>query len=323
MNSAKLDMWTEISKRHAGFIAALERRDAQAVSDSLLNVCNSPLVMGFENNSLGGEDHTRFLKLNVVDKFLALAESLGVVTVQCPEQGPWGRQDFPVDEILAGIRDNVPFDIAAPKAGGGSFGLRTEIGILTERNLQAISSALRVERLLEGRTRKSVAEIGGGLGALTFYISKCGAEHVSLFDLPIVSILQGYFLMKSLGPAQVHLWGESGDSAARVRVLPGWALPSTPDGEFTLVINQDSLPEIDRDVALNYLELIRAKAIDYFVSINQESRAPNGDHGQQSVVFELIDEVGGYRRLSREKDWMREGYVAETYRVCGGARGEA
>lgn len=315
MSRALLDMWTETSKYHAEFSAALERRDVETVSHFLLNACNTPLAIGFENTILGSNDHKQFLELNVVDKFLALAESLGCLSVQCPEQGKWGYRSLDVDNLFAQIQARIPFDLTPPRAGGGSYGLRTKGGsIFTERNLQAISTALRVHRLLEGAQRKVVAEIGGGIGALTYYLAKAGMDATYLFDLPIVSILQGYFLMKSHGPEQVCLWGEEAHQA-RVKLFPWWAFETIPEKLFTLVVNQDSMPEIDKDISLNYLSLIKRKATDYFLSINQEGRAPNIENRNQSVIYELVDAVGGFRRLSRERDWMREGYIAETYQI--------
>ena len=223
MSRTLLDMWAEISRYHAAFSAALERRDVEEVSSSLLNVCNTPLAIGFENTILGSNDHKQFLKLNVVDKFLALGESLGCLPFQCPEQGKWGYRTLDVDDLFARIQARMPFDLAPPEAGGGSYGLRTKSGIYTERNLQAISTALRVHRLLEGAPRKVVAEIGGGIGALTYYLAKAGMDTTYLFDLPIVSILQGYFLMKSHGPEQVCLWGEDA-IRAQSKFFPGGPL---------------------------------------------------------------------------------------------------
>jgi hypothetical protein len=136
-----------------------------------------------------------------------------------------------------------------------------------------------------------------------------------LFDLPIVSILQGYFLMKSYGPEQVCLWGEEEAHQARVNVCPWWAFETIPEKLLTMVVNQDSMPEIDKDISLNYLNLIKKKATDYFLSVNQEARDLNINNSNQSVIFELVDAAGGFRRLSRERDWMREGYVAETYQI--------
>lgn len=314
MSRALLDIWAEISKCHAAFRAALERRDHEKVSHHLLNMCNTPLVIGFENTILGSKDHQQFLQLNVIDKLMALADALGCTTVQCPEQGPWGYRRLDVDGLFAQIESRIPFDVTAPKAGGGSYGLLTRAGVLTERNLQAISTVLRVHRLLEEAPRKSVAEIGGGIGALTYYLAKAGMDSTHLFDLPIVSVVQGYFLMKSLGAEQVCLWGEEA-SQARVSVSPWWAFETMPDQLFTLVVNQDSMPEIDREISLGYLKLIKRKATDYFLSINQEAQAPNRENRRQSVIHELVDAVGGFRRLSRERDWMREGYVAETYQI--------
>ena len=64
----------------------------------LLNIGQSELAVGFENSS-GTEDYNAYLARNAVDKLLALAEALGCLPVQCPEQGEWGYPSIDLDAL--------------------------------------------------------------------------------------------------------------------------------------------------------------------------------------------------------------------------------
>lgn len=66
------------------------------------------------------------------------------------------------------------------------------------------------------------------------------------------------------------------------------------------------------ETAAMYIARIRAIA-PLFCSINQEAAAPNTDAFRQVVVPDLVARDGGYRRLSRNLFWMRDGYVEEIY----------
>lgn len=310
------DLWKHICQGHALLEAALGSRDVEIVSEMMLNVCNTPgLTVGFENSVPNAtEEYKQFLSLNLVDKLIALGESLGCIPVQCPEQGMWGYEKLNVNELVELIQARLPFDLTAPIAGGGVFGLETQYGILSERNLQAVYTAAKAHNLLDGSKKKIVCEIGGGIGSLTYYLAKAGMAEISLYDLPTVSIIQGYYLAKSLGLESVWFYGEV-PRPCQIRILPYWSLDSAPDKYFSLAINQDSLPEIDRTIALSYCKLLSKICDGYFLSINQEGQGGNTDGHHQSVVYELIESVGGFQRIQRNPDWMRGGYVSEVYKI--------
>lgn len=307
------DMWREITKGHAMFVDALDRRDSTRVSEMLLNIYQTPLAVGFENGG-GDPSWNLYLKMNATDKFLALAEALGCISVQCPEQGEWGYDKVDFEDIRRRVQSRIPFDISPPCAAGGTLGIRFSDGILSERNLQAIHMALQALDVLDGSDRNVVAEIGGGMGSLTLYLARANVDEVSLYDLPTGSIVQGWYLLKNLGTDAVWLNGEP-PRASKVRVLPFWQLDRAPDDYFCLVVNQDSLPEIDPNIAAHYIRLIWQKTLGHFLHVNQEGRGGNLGGHRQSVVFELVENIGGFRRVRRCRDWMREGYVSETYRI--------
>jgi putative sugar O-methyltransferase len=170
-------------------------------------------------------------------------------------------------------------------------------------------AAARANSFLLESSQRTVCEIGGGLGVLAFYLAKTCSKSVTVADLPIVSIIQGYYLMKSLGPEIVHLAGEDG-TAAKVNIIPYWELDDIPEKSISIFVNIDSIPEIDTDIAERYARLINNKGSDLFFSINHETRFNN-----QNVVQDLVERAGGFRRVHRSPHWMMRGYVEEIYRI--------
>jgi putative sugar O-methyltransferase len=314
------DMWAHISRGHEEFRTALSARDYARVSEMLLHVATGPLVVGYMNyepyDRLRDDAQARVREAkHFADKLLALSESLGCSPVQCVEQGAWGYTSIDFDSTIAAIERRIGFEIAPPRAGGGSFGLRMDSSVLCMKDLHAIYTSMRVRGVLAESSEKAVAEIGGGTGTLAYYLVKAGLRRVSVFDLPIVSILQGYYLMRSLGQNKVWLHGEP-QSEAVARVRPHWALADEPDKSIDLFVNQDSLPEIELAAARSYIRLIHAKGRNFFLSINQEGQALDTFCLPQSVVYQLVEENGGFERSYRFPHWMRAGYVEELYRIC-------
>lgn len=319
VNELNADMWAFISKAHEPFRRALAEGNAAVVAQMLLDVATGSLVVGYMNyepyDRLRASRVARIREgVQFVDKLLALSESLGCSPVQCPEQGVWGFDAVDVAETFAKIEARLGFDLAPPAAGGGSFGAKIGPAIMCLKDIHAIYTASQARNLLKASPQKSVAEIGGGTGTLAYYLIKAGLPSVSVFDLPIVSVVQAYYLIRSLGAENVWLFGEA-PSPAPARVLPHWALRDEPAKSFALFINQDSMPEIERNAALEYLALIKAKGQSIFLSINQEGQAPDQLLNPQSVVYQLVEASGGFERLYRFPHWMRAGYVEELYRI--------
>ena len=73
---------------------------------------------------------------------------------------------------------------------------------------------------------------------------------------------------------------------------------------YDLVLNVDSLTEIDETVAKEYWVLIRKKA-KKFLSINHEA---NG-----FTVAGLIESDSGIKNTCRSPYWLRGGYIEEVW----------
>jgi hypothetical protein len=205
--------------------------------------------------------------------------------------------------------------LPAPRAGGGLFGVQTAHGVYGFGDTTGMRAALRVQELLEtsgAGAEVTVCEIGGGLGVLAYYATLMGPKRYRIYDLPTVSLLQAYFLMRSLGEDRVWLWGEGGRAADGVALYPHWTFAeyAAPTQVF---VNQDSMTEINLPEARAYVAGIARARPDYFLSINEEATAPDSVGGVKHRVSDLMDAHPEMRRVYRCRDWMRKGWVEELY----------
>jgi hypothetical protein len=84
---------------------------------------------------------------------------------------------------------------------------------------------------------------------------------------------------------------------------------------FDLSLNQDSFPEIDAGLVGLFLKEIRRTTRALFLSINHEAQSDMTETEKQLNLSAMLKGDVGYRRLSRKKYWLREGYAEELYRV--------
>ena len=170
-----------------------------------------------------------------------------------------------------------------------------------------------------GATSDSVvAEIGGGYGCLAYLFYGAGFHHYAIYDLPWVNTLQGYFLIRSLPPGSVRLYGE-GDGS--LQVMPHWCFHRLPKRSVDYVINTNSMPEMNPDTAREYLVRIRELVRGSFLSINQEAQVQLSldtvDYDAQNWIARMVEEVGGFRVVSRMPYWMFPGYAEEIFEPVG------
>jgi hypothetical protein len=159
---------------------------------------------------------------------------------------------------------------------------------------------------------RTVVEIGAGYGAMAYWAVRLNTiDRYTIVDLPIVNVLQGYFLSKAIG--EVTLFGEP---QGRIAVLPNTALGEI-ETPVDLVINKDSMPEMPEDAMLEYLTWARSSCRSFF-SYNQEARADFQGEKQNNVPHG-VETVGGFELVRRDASWVRRGYVEEIYRVGNAA----
>jgi hypothetical protein len=235
--------WAEwsINSGFMNFGEVLESRSVQNVSEILLKVCTTPLVSGFNSyhrfTAIAQDEHARmFESYLTIDRILSLAESVGAAYPQCPYQGCWGYHDLDATALVNRIKLRIPFDISPPKAGGGAFGMQTVDGIISSSDILAIYVANSANSILSDCSQKTICEIGGGSGTLACYLARTCAESIMIADLPIVSVIQGYYLMKSVEPKSVNLSGEPAAPEQKIRLIPYWGLMIFPENRFLCLL---------------------------------------------------------------------------------------
>jgi hypothetical protein len=307
------DVWTAIVARHQNFVDLLTSGDLVAGANILALMFASPLTHGFEQfdgmyeqivANPATQQHVRQLAF---DRLLSLAASLRAIPVQTVEQGDFlpYLQEHP-DTLLDRIEGKIERKIRAPHFHGGLFGLQTKRGLFTDRSFTAIYVALRLRELLSPIKNPRICEIGGGAGYVAYFCNSLGLADYTIVDLPTVSAVQAYFLAQNLGADRISLSGES-SGPDLVKMISADDFSAR---EFDVIVNVDSFPEMSGPIMRGYLG---RSGFRYLLSINQEAMAQRSADERQERVGDVIEEIGGFRRLSRFPFWMRPGYVEELY----------
>ena len=318
----RVDVWSDIAQRQQSFASVLARADAGELAAYLCNVSRHDASDGISQGAVEFDRISRdasyrgYVALMAKDKLVALAEAVGALAVENPEQGAYGTNlQRDAGELVDLIGTRLGFEITPPDVDGGLLKLDTGRGLFGERDANAIYTAWLLAGQLAGRERTRVCEIGGGTGRVAYWSHRLGLTAYTIVDLPQVNVIQGYYALKTLPAEQVRLYGEPppADGGDRLTILPAHAIAEIREPSFDLVLNQDSFPEINRATVVEYLDWIRATCTGWFVSINHESR-PRAHGVQLLSVPETIAGVGGFTLEQRSPYWLRKGYVVERYR---------
>jgi hypothetical protein len=311
-------MWDKIEGKNANFLTALAKGSKRDAGALLTRLFQSNIIWGlgkFDDaliaDMLRVPDRSH-AQLRITDALVSLAQAVGAYGLTSVEQqgveGHLAALRIDLEKVLADVENLSGLDVSAPRVGA-SYGCRISDKFVT---IDSLLHSYSVHRLLQlGATRDTrVMEIGGGFGCLAQLAFRAGLQQYSIFDLPWVNAIQGYYLIMSLPKGSVRLYGES---AGTLEVNPFWTFEKLPDRSVQFLVNTDSMPEMGRETALNYIKQIRRVLAGLFLSTNQEAKANNAGFGLQNSVAELVREVGGLRTRSRSLYWMRQGYVEEVF----------
>jgi hypothetical protein len=322
------DIWSAIRGLQARFFTILESGDPKALAAYLCNMSRHDATIGISQGD--GEyrwittspEYEYFRALLIKDKLVSFAEAVGAIRCECPEQGPWGEHlNADIDVLLHALEECVGISLAPPEIDGGLFKIPAGSGLLHDRDLHAQFAAWSMREI--AGPNATICEIGGGVGRAAYWAQRFGLGPYTILDRPHVNVLQAYYLLKSLPMDQVRLFGETLDNP-RVTVWPYFEKRRITPDAVDIVFNQDSLPEIHRDAALDYIAWARQISPRWFYSINQEAAVaytqnfgePAGESDpKQNVVGALVTEAHGFRRVMRAPYWLRKGYTSELYQI--------
>ena|SRR5665213_164740 len=315
--------WAQLLDMHYHKLAeALERADAYDLAELLASMFRQKITSGFmmqaDVSATRSWLGSRILSIKSLDALVSLAEALGAILVDGPEMRAAGLVfDESLATLLTRVDQRLGFRVAFPHIGA-PFGLSVDGRLITLETPEQIYAAVRLDHAINTHiaTRSveqlRVVEIGGGYGALCYWYlhMKPSISSYTIVDLPIVNVLQGYFLSRA--GISVSFYGEK---RAQVAILPTGALVQI-ESPFGVLVNKDSMPEMPHDTMKRYLEWGRTHCDGLFYSYNAEAGL-NFLGSRGGCVGEAVDQVGGFRRLRRDPSWLRRGYVEEIYsRSC-------
>jgi len=332
-DKAKVDndtsaLWAKGVEMYYGKLAStLETKNPDKLAVALSSMFRERFVYGLASGDLVEHSFSkigsRIWSLKYQDNVIALAEFLGVVRAESTQQGVkvHGLKDG-LDAVVARIEEAIGMSMDFPDVGA-PYGVRANKALITMEHPEHIYVALRIHNAIrdylgERNGKKlDLMEIGAGVGDLACWIVKLQriAVHTyTIIDLPIVNVMQGYFLSKALGASKVSLHGEPAREGAVMFVLPTFAIDSMAHQDFDVLINQNSMPEMSEQIVENYIRFAKSHVSGIFFSYNHE--AYSIVYGKpQVLVPEVVARVKGFQRLSRNTSWVRSGYVEETYKV--------
>lgn len=318
------DLWSIIGRNHKVLTDLCKNRDVDNFRLLISKLATTVLVQGFCNYSpfaglLNNKEAMSREAIHFIDKLLSLGESMCVIPVLNPEQGVFHLEDPNINEILQGVFHNNGSFLSPPIGVGGVFGLKTSLGVYSLKDLGGRYTSMLLNKTLTTNTFNRINEIGSGLGVTPYWfyiLNSCPSSGYHIFDLPSVSIMQAAFLMTSLNEDKVVLANETTHSelSSCIYLNPYWKVFDN-DYENTLWLNQDSLPEIEIQVATSYLNKIAGSRNSAFLSINQEALAPDGIGGRQFRVTDLTKQYKSLSKIYRCRDFLRHGYTEEYYLI--------
>jgi len=295
----------------------LSEADAHALASDLAALGRSEAAQGFfggagqHRRCAGDPAFAQVLAAWTHDKTLSLAEAVGAVRMELPENGAWGETIMmPTADLFAAIEAKLGLDLSPPAHVGAYLGVAAGDRVLQMRVLEAIYAAWRLKQLADEHDFTTVCEIGAGAGLTAYYAVLLGIPRYLIIDLPTMNAVQAYMLAGSSVGDRVVLSGEQQEGA--IRILPPDAFCGPEPGAVDLLYNQDSLPEIEPHAARAYLTDAHRIGVRLFLSINQEAHLPTAS-GRQTSVGELVTDAGGFTLRSRHRHWLRQGYAEELY----------
>lgn len=305
-------MWQYIfNNSHMAIHQVFKNGQLNAATDILRYPAKTDLFYGIDNlsSSFMYVYQNPDVPINVarenLDKLMRFAEGIGALPLDNPEENFGPAISYDAETVVKLIEQTINLDLSFPNPYPYEYGVLTSKGVISYRVPQALYQAWKIKQLVKNVKNPRVLEIGAGLGRTAYYAKLFGIQDYTIIDLPMTALCSGYFLGRSLGDEFVVLYGENlEDSENKVKILtPNDFLNGTKN--YDLIINVDSMTEMDPTMAKAYFEKIRAST-KTFLSINHEINL--------FTVADLIRECNSVLETSRHPYWLRQGYVEELVR---------
>jgi hypothetical protein len=256
-------MWAEITRRNASVHDAL-LADDDRLQEILRDPGRSDLFYGFhslfasrtELLRSSGAEQRQATSDALFQEILRLCQALGARRLHNPEavqdHRSYGEADEQLGTALAALDSSFGTKVTFPNPYPDEFGILTSRGVASYRAIHAIYQAHRLRQLADVHGGR-ILEIGAGLGRTVGYGRNLGLRQCTIIDLPLANVAQASFLGAILGPESVSLLGEEPKSDSIRIATPEWLSKCGED--FDIVLNVDSMTEMDRKFADEYAVL--------------------------------------------------------------------
>ncbi|MBT6716887.1 MAG: putative sugar O-methyltransferase [Nitrospina sp.] len=313
-----------LREKYGKLSSVLESGDPKILASTLSSMFREQFVYGLAYGDLFKHSTStlgnKIWSLKYRDDLIALAEYLGVVRNESPQQGriaPTLNENL--DSLVKNIESHLKISMNFPDVGA-PYGILANGSLIAMEHPEHIYAALRLHHAItnyldeDNNKKLHLVEIGGGYGGLGHWIRALGRtplQSYTIIDLPMVNVLQGYFLSKAFHPSDVCFFGESPTTETLYHVLPTISFESISHS-VDILINENSMPEMTDQIVEGYIRTAKDKVTGMFFSYNHEAFATaSGVH--HVLVSEIVNRVGGFERMARNVSWVRNGYVEETY----------
>lgn len=302
-------MWQHIfNQNHQHLHEIIKKGAFDAAAAILRHPCDSDLFYGIDNlchsfqNLFQNPQSAKNYADVCLDGMVRFGEAIGAFPLDNPESYYASPIIYQINTVISHLEQFLNLSLVFPNPYKNEYGVQSTKGIISARVPQALYQAWKIKQLVKDIKNPRVLEIGAGVGRTAYYAHLMGIKDYTIIDLPFTALCSGYFLGRTLGENQVIFHGENRNETENlIKVL-------TPDDfinddiKYDLIINVDSMTEMDPAMARAYLKKI-ASSTNMFLSINHEFNP--------ITVLNLVKEIIPSTLIFRHPYWLRQGYVEE------------
>jgi hypothetical protein len=263
-------------------------------------------------------DYLRDYGLQWHDLLVATAFAVGALPLPNPQDMSqrWERcLEVDADAVIPLIEKRTGMKVSFPDVGGAFGGEANGRAFPIVAFMHLLVSV--VIRMLMFDGAKTIVEVGGGFGGLAYFVTQQLRTRYLIYDLPFINALQAYFLYRAMPSHHLILYGEDAaltPSTNTIVLRPAWELLRQHASEpVDLFVSQDSLIEFTRPLALEFLRHMKNDLRGPFLSVNPEYPGETALAWDGMRVLDLVDEVGGFRCLTRSPFPLRLGHLQEIF----------
>ena len=307
----KDSIWLNIFNNFHKNVIDIIKSDKSRIEDILDDPSKYDIFYGFDSNCNYVLKNTRYSDYFendelVIDKILNFAEYLGILRHNNPERYRIIFKKPSLDNLINEIEKKINIELKFNNVFPGEKGVKTQKGIISNREIQAIYQAYKIKEIFKKNNYKNILEIGGGLGRTAYYCYKFGIKNYTIVDLLIPRVCQLNYLSRVLN--EENIINESQiinleNLENKIKIIsPNYLF--NKNIKYDLIFNSDSITEIDSVNQNKYINFIKKNA-KYFYSINHESN--------KNRVNNLFSNTN---ILAVEKNlyWLRRGYLEEHFK---------